>query len=90
MKRYKEILKELKDPYSEMGFEKKFIGKELNSVMNGLSKYSLEDQGVSPVIDKNNKIIGFIYDQDSDAKFKGKNISDFGIKSIKNFQVYEV
>jgi len=74
---------------SEFGFEKKFIGKDINSVRSVLKGYKLEDDGISPVINSSGKITGFIYDSDNDGYFKGKKISDFGMKQIDNFFVYE-
>ena len=84
------IYKEKKDPLSDLSFEKKFIGKDLDISILALSQYNLEDVGISPVVDRNDIIIGFIYDNDNDGYFKGQDISDFGLKQIKNFWVYEM
>jgi len=81
---------EKKDPQNEMNFEKKFIGKKINMVLKQLSEYDLENVGVSPVMDKNENIVGFIYDNDNDGYFKGEAIDDFGLKKFHGIWVYEM
>ena len=87
---YKRRFSEMKDPFADMSFEKKFIGKDLKASSRLLSQYSLDESGIYPVIDNNQKILGFIYDSDSEDRFMGHKISDMGLFELKNFGVYQL
>ena len=94
MGRYRELfemslIKEKLDPNKDNGFEKKFKGKVFDSVEGMLNKYDMTD--ISPVLDKHRKIIGFVYDADTDGTFQGVDIEDFGMFRTKNgIDVYEM
>jgi len=75
-----------KDPFKYLGFEKQFIGRKLDEADADLKGWDLEE--VNPVVDENEKIVGFIYDTDCDGCFKGKAINDFGLKEMNGYWVY--
>ena len=87
---YKKRFKEAKDPFADMSFEKKFIGKDLEVSSRLLSQYSLDRSGIYPVIDNNQKILGFVYESDSEDRFMGHKISDMGLFELNNFWVYQL
>ena len=80
------VIREKKDPRRYLGMQKQFIGKNIDSVERELNNWDLTD--ISPVVNRDGKIIGFIDDADNDGYFKGKEIDDFGMEKRLDFYVY--
>lgn len=79
-----------KNPYNKVDFESEFIGNNLQDVDMLLNDYDLEGHGVSPVIDNDGEILGFIYDFDNDGYFEGHAIEDLGLFPHLDYFVYEM
>ena len=79
-----------KNPYSKVDFESEFIGNNLQDVDMLLNDYDLDGHGVSPVIDNDGEIVGFVYDFDNDGYFNGHAIEDLGLFSHLDYFVYEL
>ena len=79
-----------KNPYNKVNFESEFIGNNLQDVDMLLNDYDLDGHGVSPVIDNDGEIVGFVYDFDNDGYFNGHAIEDLGLFSHLDYFVYEL
>lgn len=89
-RQFLDLIEDKKDPFSDAGFEKKFIGRSFTSSVPELLNYDLEKSGVNPVLDKDHKILGFVYDGDHDDEFMGHKISSLGFRNYQGIDIYEM
>jgi len=66
--------------------QKKFIGKEFN--ITEFKKYNMNDNSI--VINSDNKILGFIHDNDNTDTFQGFKILDLGLKEVNGLWIYTI